>query len=172
MLYSCSTNINTMFTWQPQVSFGPLYDWCITTLQYIFCLKSLVLNLYHDSFSILAILYIKLALYLNAYVHIGPLIRVSTCYIQGPISFSSSEAASERPITLKMLRRSVTAVGSLCLASHRSKIFSVGLAFVAKQFMYLVKIISSQLQNQWKQQSYANMNLKQIMNSYVHSVQL
>lgn len=49
-----------------------------------------------------------------------------------PMSFSSTAAASILPITLRMFIRSVTAVSSRCRASHKSRIWSVGLAFVAK----------------------------------------
>lgn len=50
----------------------------------------------------------------------------------GPSCASRIVAASVLPITLRWFSRSVTAVGSRCLASHRSKMCSVGLALVAK----------------------------------------
>ena len=59
---------------------------------------------------------------------------------QAPRSFSSTAAASKRPITRKMFIRSVTAESSLCMASHKSNICSVGLPFVAKKLIYLKNI--------------------------------
>lgn len=50
----------------------------------------------------------------------------------GPSCASRIVAASVLPITLRWLSRSVTAVGSRCLASHKSRMCSVGLALVAK----------------------------------------
>lgn len=54
-----------------------------------------------------------------------------------PISFSMTAAASIRPITRKMFIKSVTADSSLCLASHRFSMCSVGELFVAKYWTYL-----------------------------------
>ena len=51
---------------------------------------------------------------------------------QEPMSFSSTAAASILPMTLRMFIRSVTADSSRCRASHRSRMWSVGLALVAK----------------------------------------
>lgn len=57
-----------------------------------------------------------------------------------PRSSSSTEAASNRPITRKMFIKSVIAVSSLCRASHRSSMCSVGEPFVAKNCTYLKNI--------------------------------
>ena len=50
----------------------------------------------------------------------------------GPSCASRIVAASVLPITRRWFRRSVTAVGSWCFASHRSRMCSVGLDLVAK----------------------------------------
>ena len=54
------------------------------------------------------------------------------CHNQDPMSFSNTAAASIRPITRKIFIKSVIADSSRCLASHKSKICSVGDGFVAK----------------------------------------
>lgn len=54
-----------------------------------------------------------------------------------PMSFSMTAAASIRPITRKMFIKSVIADSSLCLASHRFSMCSVGELLVAKYWTYL-----------------------------------
>lgn len=55
-----------------------------------------------------------------------------------PSSCSITAAASIRPMTRREFKRSVMAdCCSWCLASHRSRIVSVGLGLVAKKFTYL-----------------------------------
>lgn len=78
-----------------------------------------------------------------------------------PMSFSMTAAASIRPITRKMFIKSVTADSSLCLASHRFSMCSVGELFVAKYWTYLKKLQSNSHLNALKfYMSYLSLNRK------------
>ncbi len=61
--------------------------------------------------------------------------KLPAVYIQGPISFSKRATASCLSISLRALSRSVTASGFRVFTSHKSKMYSVGLAFIVRKFV-------------------------------------